>query len=246
MAKQQQSAIQAKKKKVALQIERMLYQAYTTSKQFPPLLSTTECEVNSATFDADRTFWAINDRLDQIQDAGKRFAALCRSTEFMSARVYVNALGYVTQLLKRARLPALKGGEQLRDACAARDALSERLSKLDTDSGMPGASIPPRGSAARDVAAELLELVRHGHQARQRSAWADSAALYGTLMVARLTAEELLTSLGDLDAPPLILQLRTEQREAWKVAVVHWRALREKMQPLCANAAEFERLAPWI
>jgi hypothetical protein len=126
-------------------------------------------------------------------------------------------MGYLNQLLQRARLPALKGDEQLRDACGVRDALRERLSKLDKDSGAPGVPVQKRGNAAREAAAELLELVTYGHQARRRSARADSPALYGTLMVARLTAEELLTSLGELDAPPPILQLRNEQREACKV-----------------------------
>jgi hypothetical protein len=246
MSKQQQTATAAQERPSPHAIERMLYHAYTVSKQFPPLLSAADCDVDLATFDAHQTSFAMNDRLDRIQDAGSRFAELCRSVEFMSVRVYANAMLYVTQLLKRARLPAPKGDEQLRDACQARDALRKRLGKLDKEGGhSPAVPVPKRGNAARDVAAELLELATYGHQTRLREG-ADSAALYGTLFVARLTAEELLTASGDRDAPPLILQLRKEQREACKVALAHWRALRENVQPLCTDAAEFERLAPWI
>ena len=225
-------------------IESMLYLAYTVSKQFPPLLSSTECEVDLASFDANRAFLSMNGLLDDIEAAGERFAKLSLSMEFMSARVYINAMCYVNELLKRARLPALKGDDQLRDARAARDALRERLAKLDRDSGLvPAVPVPRRGNNAREVAAELLEVAKYGHEVRLRPG-ADSAPLHGALFVARLTAEELLTALGELDAPPLILQLRSEQREACKQAIMHWGALRELVQPLCLDAAERERLAP--
>src|SRR5262245_39761003 len=150
-------------------IENMLYLAYTVSKQFPSLLPSAECEVDLASFDPNRAFRCMNGLMDDIEAAGERFAQLSLSMEFMSARVYVNAMCYVNELLKRARLPALKGDEQLRDARTARDALRERLAKLDNDAGRWSAlPVAKRGNSAREVAAELLELAKYGHEVRLR------------------------------------------------------------------------------
>lgn len=116
--------------------------------------------------------------------------------------MYAGALGYLHGLHCHAQLPVARGEPMLNSGQTVRDGLRGELAELLSEGWIDSDRIPRRrGNSARSVGHELLELAREGHHTLLRIDELKSDA-FGRLTRARLLGEQLLTLVGELDAPP--------------------------------------------
>jgi hypothetical protein len=221
-----------------------LYAAYCIARPSTAKIPLAECAPVS--WDVARAVALVLERLDALEAHGETSEAVqSATTHILHARLYVAALGHLDRLYRHAQEPPLTGEALWRRACEARVGLHKLLDEMDSDGFIvEGMNLPRRrGNSARSVGHELLELVALGHHNDMCLDQYDRD-LAARLSDARLQAERLLTSIGDLDAPSVVRELRQEHLQTCEAFVRQWRGLRALLAAHGLDEQEIEQLAP--
>jgi hypothetical protein len=190
-------------------------------------LSEAECQAVERPLEA--ALATAFERLDRLEGSGAEPLGQSDLIEKLAshARLYAAALSYVDMLYARSQRRAPRGSDLLDRALAVRQTLRDEVRALKEENLLTEEACIPkrRGVDAKAVGVELVELIRFCEGTLMflsPEEWKLNVELFD----AELLAQQLLTSVGAHDAPPLLRKIKDDRRRAYTLFMRKWTELR--------------------
>lgn len=220
------------------------YAAYRLSKKAWSNVPLAQCRTLPASINVALRVHQILRALDVLETAPGELRAVCTKSAFHQSRLYGAAMLCALRLVRQVYAPAFKGEELWKAAHALRGQLRAEMATLVSDGYIDDSVLPRRrGDSSPSVGHELAELGQVGHETLLPIR-DNSPVVFRTLIEARFLSEQLLTTIGECDAPLVVREMSNGYRQIASLLVTRWGPLREEIAALCETAEMVERLAP--